>query len=121
MRLKFSSLSNVVCHDFLSQSDLARAYADSDLVITRAGATSLAEIEASNADMIIVPLEGSANDHQRANASAYSEKGYEVLLEKDLSLLAERVRSSLAKDEKKNPAPWKNGVDIVVSHLTRKA
>lgn len=121
MRLKFSSLSNVTCHDFLSQSDLARTYAASDLVITRAGATSLAEIEASNADMVIVPLEGSANDHQRANASAYETKGYEVLFEKDLSSLPERVRSSLAKEEKKNPALWKNGVDVVVSRLMRKS
>lgn len=121
MRLKFSSLPNVVCHDFLSQSDLARAYAASDLVITRAGATSLAEIEASNSDMIVVPLEGSANDHQRANAAAYAAKGYEVLFEKDLSSLPDRVRSSLAKEEKKNPALWKNGVDIVVSRIARRA
>lgn len=121
MRLKFSSLPNVVCHDFLSQADLARAYATSHLVITRAGATSLAEIEVSNAGMIIIPLEGSANDHQRANASAYATKGYEVLFEKDLSLLPERVRSALAKEGNKNPVLWKNGVDIVVSRLTRKS
>lgn len=57
MRLKFASLSNVVCHDFLSQSDLAKSYALADLVVTRAGATSLAEIEASGSDMVIIPLE----------------------------------------------------------------
>ncbi|MFZ3231971.1 MAG: glycosyltransferase [Patescibacteria group bacterium] len=121
MRLKFSSLSNVVCHDFLSQEDLAKAYASSDLVVTRAGATSLAEIEASEADMVIIPLEGSANDHQRANAASYCEKGYAVLFEKDISNLAELVRSTLSKEAKKNPALWKNGVDTVVSHITRKA
>ncbi len=36
---------------------MAEAYSRADLVITRAGATSLAEIEASGADMVIVPLE----------------------------------------------------------------
>lgn len=47
MRSKFEGLANVECHDFLSQKEMAEAYARADLVITRAGATSLAEIEAS--------------------------------------------------------------------------
>lgn len=71
--------------------------------------------------MVIIPLEGSANDHQRANAASYANKGYRVLFEKDISNLADVVRSVLAKEEKKNPALWKNGVDTVVSRITRKA
>lgn len=47
LREKFSELQNVVCYDFLSQTEMAEAYARSDVVVTRAGATSLAEIEAS--------------------------------------------------------------------------
>lgn len=57
MREEFLPFQNVVCHEFLEQSQMAEAYSRADLVITRAGATSLAEIEASGANMIIVPLE----------------------------------------------------------------
>lgn len=71
--------------------------------------------------MVIIPLEGSANDHQRANAVSYANRGYAVLFEKDLPNLADAVRSILANSEKKNPALWKNGVDMVVSRITRKA
>ncbi|MDQ1344000.1 MAG: UDP-N-acetylglucosamine--N-acetylmuramyl-(pentapeptide) pyrophosphoryl-undecaprenol [Patescibacteria group bacterium] len=93
LRKKFSQLPNVVCHDFLAQVDMAKAYAKATLVITRAGATSLAEIEASGTDMLIVPLEGSANGHQRANAAAYAAKGYSVILEKDIAELPKKLKA----------------------------
>lgn len=73
-REKFAIFPNVSCHDFLSQSEMAAAYARADLAITRAGATTLGELEAAGCPMVIIPLEGSANDHQKANARAYLKK-----------------------------------------------
>lgn len=34
--------------------------------------------------MLIIPLEGSANDHQNANAKAYTKKGSVIVEEKNL-------------------------------------
>ena len=46
----------------------------SDLCITRAGATSLAEIAHLNKPFIAVPLPSSKDDHQMSNAKFYEEK-----------------------------------------------
>lgn len=127
LREKFESLPNVSCHDFLPQSRMAEAYANSDLVVTRAGATTLAEIEASGTPMVIVPLEGSANDHQKANAAAYAKKGNAVVFEKDLPKLSDSIgeilsavsRTDAASSEKKSPAPEGGGISKVVERLLR--
>ena len=46
----------------------------SDLCITRAGATSLAEIAHLNKPFIAVPLPSAKDDHQMSNAKFYEEK-----------------------------------------------
>ena len=47
----------------------------SDLCITRAGATSLAEISILNKPFIAIPLPGAKDDHQMKNAQFYEEMG----------------------------------------------
>jgi len=49
---------------------MAQAYADADLIICRAGATSLAEITAAGKAAILIPYPWAANDHQLKNAQA---------------------------------------------------
>lgn len=56
-------------------NELKEAFAVSDLVISRAGNNVLVEIAAFSKPAIIIPLESSANDHQLANAKAYSREG----------------------------------------------
>lgn len=56
-------------------SELKEAYALADLVISRAGNNVLVEIAAMSKPAIIIPLESSANDHQLANAKAFSREG----------------------------------------------
>lgn len=48
--------------------EIGDLYALSDVVITRAGATSIAEVAANKKPAILVPISASANDHQRINA-----------------------------------------------------
>lgn len=46
-----------------------------DVVITRAGASTLAELASLRKPCLIIPLAGSANDHQRLNAEVYEVAG----------------------------------------------
>jgi UDP-N-acetylglucosamine--N-acetylmuramyl-(pentapeptide) pyrophosphoryl-undecaprenol N-acetylglucosamine transferase len=52
-----------------------------DLVICRAGATTLAELAAAAKPAVLVPLPTAADDHQRKNAEATARAGAAVVLE----------------------------------------
>ena len=65
-----------------------------DLVICRAGATTLAELTAAGRPAILIPLPTATDDHQRTNALALVHEGAALLLEeRDLS--GERLASDL--------------------------
>ncbi len=55
--------------------EMAKAYANSALVIARAGATTLAELCAIGRPSILVPFPFAADDHQAKNALALQEQG----------------------------------------------
>jgi UDP-N-acetylglucosamine--N-acetylmuramyl-(pentapeptide) pyrophosphoryl-undecaprenol N-acetylglucosamine transferase len=66
--------------------DMAAAYHKADLLICRAGATSIAEITAGGKASILIPFPFAVNDHQAQNAEVLSRTGAaEVIAEKDLS------------------------------------
>jgi UDP-N-acetylglucosamine--N-acetylmuramyl-(pentapeptide) pyrophosphoryl-undecaprenol N-acetylglucosamine transferase len=48
--------------------DMAAAYANADLVISRAGASTVAELAAAGVGAILVPYPSAADDHQARNA-----------------------------------------------------
>ncbi|HLV60816.1 MAG TPA: undecaprenyldiphospho-muramoylpentapeptide beta-N-acetylglucosaminyltransferase [Fredinandcohnia sp.] len=76
--------------------DMSRAYAWSDLVVCRAGATSVAELTVCKKAAILVPYPHAANDHQTLNARALAERGAAVMiLQQELSpaKLAEAIRA----------------------------
>ncbi|MDI1234728.1 MAG: undecaprenyldiphospho-muramoylpentapeptide beta-N-acetylglucosaminyltransferase [bacterium] len=50
--------------------DMATAYAAADIVISRAGATSISELSLLGKSCILVPLPSAAEDHQTENAMA---------------------------------------------------
>lgn len=79
-------------HEFIF--DMAAAYAASDLVICRAGATTLAEIAICGLPAILIPFPFAAAGHQETNARTLADlKAAEVILESELSsdLLLQRV------------------------------
>lgn len=80
----------------LNEEDLKKAFAASDLVISRAGSGSIFELAALGKPSIIIPLDGSANDHQRANAYEYTKTGAAILLEQNN--LKKNILLSLIKD-----------------------
>ena len=64
--------------------DMGRQLATADLIVCRAGATTLAEITAAGKAAILIPLPTATDDHQRKNAEALAAAGAaEVLLQRD--------------------------------------
>ena len=64
---------------FLSEMELALGAAD--VAVSRAGASSLAEIAAMRLPSVLIPYPIAADDHQRHNANAFVETGAALLLE----------------------------------------
>ncbi len=56
-------------------------YAAADLIVSRAGATTVAEIKAAGRAAILVPFPFAADDHQTKNARAMVAEGAAVLIE----------------------------------------
>src|SRR6185436_625711 len=76
--------------------DMARRYAEADLVICRAGAMTVSELAAGGLASVLVPFPFAVDDHQTANAKFLSERGAAVLVQqKDLNAqnLAALIRS----------------------------
>ena len=75
-----------------------------DVVVSRAGATTLSELAASARPAILVPLPTSSDDHQRKNADVVAKAGAALLVEeRDLKTgaLAEAILSLLAEPSRR--------------------
>jgi len=86
--------------DFIT--DMSAAYAGCDLVLCRAGATTLAELTVCKKPSILVPFPRAADNHQVKNAESLVDAGAAVMIEErglTGEVLAGEVRAILA-----NPA-----------------
>ena len=63
--------------------DMGALYSATDLLISRAGAGSIAEIARYGCPVVLVPLPSSADQHQLKNAEAFSSAGAGILLEQN--------------------------------------
>ncbi|HBL44317.1 undecaprenyldiphospho-muramoylpentapeptide beta-N-acetylglucosaminyltransferase [Gimesia sp.] len=61
--------------------DLSEWYARAHLVISRSGATTLAELACAGCPTILIPYPGSVNEHQLLNARYFAEHGAAVIVE----------------------------------------
>ena len=61
--------------------NMRAAYSAADLVLCRAGGTTLAEVTALGLPAVMVPFPFAANDHQRLNACVLAQRGAGVLLD----------------------------------------
>ncbi len=114
--------------------DMARAYMSSDLLICRAGATSIAEITASGKAAILIPFPYAAGDHQTKNAEALMYAGASLMIrETGLSgkILAETIEYLYNNPEKikdmeeksallGNPGAATNIVDVCIEMAASK-
>ncbi len=78
---------------FIDRMD--EAYAQADLVVCRAGATTIAELTNYGKAAILIPYPYAAHDHQKLNAQALQRRGAaEMILDQELAgeKLAARIR-----------------------------
>ncbi len=86
-------------------NDMSTAYARADLVVCRAGATTLAELTVCKKPSILIPFPKAADNHQVRNAQSLVEAGAAVMIEeKDLTgeLLAGEIRAVLGQPERRD-------------------
>ncbi len=84
-------------------ADMVAEFEKADLIISRAGATTCAEVAAAGKASLMVPLPSAADDHQRKNAEAMAKDGaVSIILQSDLSgdSLAERLIELLNDPDK---------------------
>jgi UDP-N-acetylglucosamine--N-acetylmuramyl-(pentapeptide) pyrophosphoryl-undecaprenol N-acetylglucosamine transferase len=75
--------------------DMAAAYAQADLAVCRAGATTVAELAAAGLPSILVPYPHAVDDHQTANARFLADAGAAVLVPQS-ELTAEGLAALIA-------------------------
>ena len=79
--------------------DTAQAFADADLVICRAGASTVTEIAAVGAAALFVPFPSAVDDHQTSNARFLVEQGAGWLVQQQ-QLTPEWLAAMLQKTER---------------------
>jgi UDP-N-acetylglucosamine--N-acetylmuramyl-(pentapeptide) pyrophosphoryl-undecaprenol N-acetylglucosamine transferase len=101
-----------VVKPFLAEMDLALGAATA--AVSRAGASSLAELAAMRLPALLVPFPAAADNHQFFNASAFEKTGAAKLLEQGkatpegvATVLSELVENDIARSEIQNAlAQW---------------
>ncbi len=79
--------------------DMAAAYAAADLIVSRSGATTVAELAACGKRAVLIPYPFAADNHQEYNAVTLAELGNaEVIVQKDLTpqALAAAIKAGAA-------------------------
>ena len=79
--------------------DTAQAFADADLVICRAGASTVTEIAAVGAAALFVPFPSAVDDHQTTNAKFLVDQGGGWLIQQR-DLTPEKLAQLLQKTER---------------------
>ena len=77
------------------EHDMSRRYAEADLCVSRAGASSCFELALTGLPAVFVPLPGLARDHQSRNAESMAARGAGVVAPQD-SLSPESLADLLA-------------------------
>tara|TARA_Y100001970_G_scaffold287668_1_gene412908 strand:- start:1516 stop:2607 length:1092 start_codon:yes stop_codon:yes gene_type:complete len=75
---------NIQHEIFNFKHDILNYFHKADLVITRSGASMLAELLNCNLPIISIPLPTSADNHQLKNGKYFEEKGYGFLVEENM-------------------------------------
>lgn len=88
------------------EKNMHKVYAAADLLIARAGATTVAEVALTGTPTVFIPLPHAPGDHQRLNAKTLSDKEAALLI--DDSEFDARRFIALIDDLKADPNKYRN-------------
>lgn len=93
--------------------DMSKAYARAELIVCRAGATTLSELTVCKKASILIPYPYATDDHQAKNAQALVDAGAAVMFrESDLTgeNLAKEIRALISDPERRRRMEKKAGL-----------
>lgn len=113
----YNSTQNVQVHAFLNAMDLA--YAAADVIISRAGASSVSELCIVGKPVVFIPSPNVAEDHQTKNASALANKDAALLIkENDLDAEFEACFTTLLASKTQQEQLSKNIKTLALANAT---
>lgn len=125
---KVKAVPNLKVMDFISSMD--NAYAAADLVVSRAGASSISELCLLGKPCMLVPSPNVAEDHQTKNAMALSTKDAAVFIaDKDARKMLVETALKVVADEKKlaslsdnvKKLAFKDSADVIADEVYKLA
>lgn len=99
--VKNAEVKNYYLFNFLPNTQIASLMKQAAVIISRAGATTIAEIAAVGKPVIFIPLPSSANNHQYHNAKYLADRGAAIMIDQNeatAQLLIEKVNKILKSD-----------------------
>lgn len=114
----YANQEDVQVHPFLNNMDFA--YAASDIIISRAGASSVSELCVVGKPVIFIPSPNVAEDHQTKNAMAIVEKNAALMLkESDLEIDFENTFSQLVNNMERRKELSENIKKLALVNATK--
>ena len=113
---KYNEKKNVHVHAFINKMDLA--YAAADIIISRAGASSVSELCIVGKPTIFIPSPNVAEDHQTKNAKSIVDKHAAILLRESELETFPIVFETLLKDEGKQQSLSENMKELALPNAT---
>jgi UDP-N-acetylglucosamine--N-acetylmuramyl-(pentapeptide) pyrophosphoryl-undecaprenol N-acetylglucosamine transferase len=113
---QYNQKENVQVHEFLNRMDLA--YAAADVIISRAGASSVSELCIVGKPTIYIPSPNVAEDHQTKNAKSIADKHGAILLKESELETFPIVFETLMKDKGKQQSLSENIKGLALPNAT---
>ena len=113
---KYQDLEGVKVLEFINRMDYA--YAAADVIISRAGASSISELCIVGKPVLFIPSPNVAEDHQTKNAMAVVDKNGALMLKESELDKFQDVFESLLKDENKQKELSKNIKQLALPKAT---
>ncbi len=113
---KYDEKKNIHVHKFINQMDLA--YAAADIIISRAGASSVSELCIVGKPVIFIPSPNVAENHQTKNAKSIVDKHAAILLRESELETFPIVFETLIKDEGKQGSLSENIKELALPNAT---
>jgi UDP-N-acetylglucosamine--N-acetylmuramyl-(pentapeptide) pyrophosphoryl-undecaprenol N-acetylglucosamine transferase len=113
---KYNEVENVQVHQFLNRMDLA--YAATDFVVSRAGASSVSELCVVGKPTIFIPSPNVAEDHQTKNAKSIVDKHGAILVKENELDTFPIVIETLLKDKGEQQSLSENINELALPNAT---